>query len=152
MDIDNIGPAGAMHSNVEEMASWLLLHLNASPANIISETMLTELHRPQIKVPDEGEEKKEFFDESYGLGWMIGNYRGHKLISHGGGITGFITFVSFMPEKNIGIVSFVNTGFICVSFDDTLVGVFRFITKRFFVVGVGCWTADGVGCWFAGCS
>lgn len=64
-----------------------------------------------------------------------------------------MVIVGFSCIDVINSVSFANTGFIGVAFDDNLVGVFRFITNRFFVVGVGCWTADGrVGCWSAGCS
>jgi len=52
------------------------------------------------------------FDElqfsSYGLGWFIESYRGKKHVNHGGGIDGFCSYTSFLPDENIGIVILSN--------------------------------------------
>ncbi len=38
----------------------------------------------------------------YALGWMVQDYRGHKVIQHGGGTLGFRAVVVLIPEKNTG--------------------------------------------------
>ena len=41
---------------------------------------------------------------SYGLGWMIAQLRGRKIVFHTGGIDGFAALVSFMPKRKLGFV------------------------------------------------
>ena len=48
-------------------------------------------------------------DPSYGLGLMVGGYRGRKHISHGGGIDGFISAMEWLPDEQIGVVALSNT-------------------------------------------
>ena len=47
---------------------------------------------------------------NYGLGWAVEDYRGHKRITHGGGIDGFITWIGFVPDLDLGWVVFNNGG------------------------------------------
>ena len=44
-----------------------------------------------------------------GLGWLIGNYRGHAWLSDGGRIDGFIAEMTLLPEDNIGVVILTNS-------------------------------------------
>jgi hypothetical protein len=46
---------------------------------------------------------------AYGLGWMIGRYRDHPLLEHGGGIDGFITECLLLPDEGIGVAVMTNT-------------------------------------------
>ncbi len=46
-----LGPAGSIHSNVEDLCKWLLLHLNKGKVGdrqLISEGQMTQLHSPQM--------------------------------------------------------------------------------------------------------
>ena len=45
---------------------------------------------------------------TYGLGWFVQEYRGKKLIHHGGDIEGQRCQTGFLPEMNLGIVVFSN--------------------------------------------
>ena len=45
----------------------------------------------------------------YGLGWSAQDYRGHKIISHGGGVLGSIATIVLIPEKNIGFAIMINS-------------------------------------------
>jgi hypothetical protein len=38
------------------------------------------------------------------MGWVIQDYRGHRLVSHGGAIDGFRAHVALAPEDGLGIV------------------------------------------------
>jgi D-alanyl-D-alanine carboxypeptidase len=52
--------------------------------------------------------------EGYGFGWMLGAYRGHRLIYHGGGIEGFSCFYVRLPDDDLSIVMLTNLqGFPC---------------------------------------
>lgn len=108
-NIDTIGPAGSINSNVTDMANWVLLNLNKGKfenKQIISEASLKEIHSPQFIMSKNFQ--KDMFYNMYGMGWVITAYRGHLLLTHGGGIDGFLAHVSFMPQENMGIVMLTN--------------------------------------------
>ena len=114
-NIDAIGPAGSINSNVTDMAKWVMLQLakgKFGDKQIISEAGISQLHTPQMAMQDAilpGMEKSnEFTYESYGMGWFIDNYRGHLFLQHGGGIDGFTALVCFFPRENIGMVALSN--------------------------------------------
>ena len=109
-NIDAIGPAGSINSNVTDMARWLLLHLNQGKYDdkqIISPSNLLQMHTPQIALPSQFE-YPEVLNSCYGLGWINFVYRGHNLIQHGGGIDGFSALCTLMPQYKIGIVILTN--------------------------------------------
>lgn len=111
-NIDTIGPAGSINSNVTDMAQWILLNLKKGKhgeKRIISEASLKEIHSPQI-VASKSFKYDESFYSTYGMGWGISAYRGHLVLSHGGGIDGFTAQVSFMPRDSIGMVILTNKG------------------------------------------
>ncbi len=109
-NIDTVGPAGSINSNVIDMADWLLLNLKKGKfgeKQIISEESLKEIHSPQM-ISSKSYKYDESFYSTYGMGWGITSYRGHLMLSHGGGIDGFTARVTFMPRDNIGMVIFTN--------------------------------------------
>jgi len=105
-------PAGGIISSAEEMAEWLKLYLNQGRAKrrqLVSPTVLKEMHTPQMPIrytPGDAPGPME----AYGLGWTIRPYRGHYLVHHGGWIDGFVSWVSMMPDDNIGVVVLSNKG------------------------------------------
>ncbi len=72
-NIDTVGPAGSINSNVTDMAKWLLLNLNKGKfgeKKIISEENLKEIHAPQM-VSSKSYKYDEVFYSTYGMGWGI---------------------------------------------------------------------------------
>lgn len=111
-NIDSVGPAGSINSSVAEMAQWILLNLNKGKAGdkqIISEGNLLKIHSPQMVTGRSLPKEEELSYMSYGMGWMVTAYRGHPVITHGGGIDGFISEVSFLPRDNAGVVILTNS-------------------------------------------
>jgi CubicO group peptidase (beta-lactamase class C family) len=47
--------------------------------------------------------------QAYALGWGVRDYRGTKIISHGGAVLGFQSVVTLIPSKNIGIAIEINS-------------------------------------------
>ncbi|MEE4330564.1 MAG: serine hydrolase, partial [Wenzhouxiangella sp.] len=110
--LDLIGPAGSVNSSVNEMASWLLLNLENGlfdGERLIELSTLHDLHSAQISVPSMQPSDGEV-PVGYAMGWFVSVYEGHRRLSHGGGIDGFITSVTLYPDDGLGIVAFTNSG------------------------------------------
>ena len=109
-NITNMGPAGSINSDLEDMIRWLLVQMGKGKAGgkqIISESTLREMHTPQMAI-NKPAERPEIPETSYGLGWFVEPYRGHNRIHHGGNIDGFSAMVTFLPEDQIGIIALSN--------------------------------------------
>lgn len=109
-NIDAIGPAGSINSSVEDMANWLMLHLNKGKfggEQLISEAQLRQMHTPYMAISSPAS-TPEMPTSAYGLAWFVQPYRGHFRVQHGGGIDGFTARVSLMPIDGIGIVVLTN--------------------------------------------
>jgi CubicO group peptidase (beta-lactamase class C family) len=106
-----MAPAGAINSCAADMARWLLAQLGGGQVDgkaVMSPDTLARQHTPYIVIPED-----PTFPEStrhaYALGWMIGRYRGHRLVEHGGGIDGFQTECMLLPDDGIGVAVMTNT-------------------------------------------
>lgn len=111
-DISLIGPAGSINSSVHEMSRWLRFNLRGGTVDeerLIQADTLADIHSPHMAIPTPPS-RPEISSAAYGLGWMVDTYRGHRRVTHGGGIDGFITSVMLFPDDQLGIVAFTNTG------------------------------------------
>jgi CubicO group peptidase (beta-lactamase class C family) len=109
--IDLVGPAGSINSSIRDMIPWLLLNLNRGKhgdRQIINSNTLADIHSPQMPT-GATVERPEVSQGTYCLGWGIETYRGHRQLAHGGGIDGFVTLVSILPDDGLGIVIFANS-------------------------------------------
>ncbi|HVA90323.1 MAG TPA: serine hydrolase [Chloroflexota bacterium] len=107
-----LGPAGSLYSSVNEMSRWLLLHLNKGMhegTRVISEAQLAEMHAPQVVMPERGT-RAEMPYACYGLGWAIQPYRNQTTVWHTGGIDGFLSRVTLLPDRNAACVVLSNKG------------------------------------------
>ncbi len=116
MDYTRIAPAGQIKSSARDMAQWLRFQLAAGTIDgkrLISPEALEETRTPQTVIRLEGigkEANPETNLEAYGLGWVVQDYRGQKLVAHAGAINGFRTHVALLPKQNAGVVVMVNVG------------------------------------------
>ncbi len=112
-EIRGMGPAGSINSSVLEMADWLKVWINGGkhgdseiiPAAYVRDAMSSHM------VIGSGLPGKKYPDvhlSNYGLGWMIGSYRGHYEVEHGGNIDGFSASAAFFPSDSLGIVVLTN--------------------------------------------
>ncbi|MCS6816816.1 MAG: serine hydrolase [Blastocatellia bacterium] len=113
-DIDNIAPAGSINSNVLEMTEWIRLHLNEGTyrgRRFWSAAMEREMQTPQTIVRPEPPYSVLFPEArflTYGLGWFLHDYRGRKIVEHGGNIDGMSALVVLVPEEKFGFVILTN--------------------------------------------
>jgi CubicO group peptidase (beta-lactamase class C family) len=105
-NIDLVGPAGSINSNVEDMARWVMLHLGKGTIEgevIVSEAQIAQMHKSNMTMAAPYLPIEENALGSYGLGWFIESYNGDTVIHHGGAIDGFLGQVAFVPKHNIGV-------------------------------------------------
>ncbi len=105
-NIDAIGPAGSINSNIEDMTKYVMMHL-AKGKGVVSATNEMQMMMPQMAIQAPSPDK-ELGDLSYGMGFFVTSYRGHKFVHHGGNIDGFSALVAFLPQDNIGLVILTN--------------------------------------------
>lgn len=124
-NIDNIAPAGSINSSALEMAEWVRLQLGEGVhrgRRLISEEAVREMHTPQTIMRMSPEQRKLFPETNfttYGLAWFVRDYRGRKLVGHGGAIDGMRAEVMMVPEERLGVVVLTNLG--GTSFPDAIV-------------------------------
>ena len=105
-----VGPAGEINSNADDLARYLLFHLNLGSIDgkqIISRNNALQMQTPQMAIPGQSP-FKEYGGDSYGLAFDITTYRGHALIQHGGAIDGFRATFRFLPNDKAGVVVLAN--------------------------------------------
>ena len=108
---DNIAPAGALISSVNDFSKWLQLNLNEGKLDekvVYNEKSFRRITTPHINF-EVGKNTENIHFKSYGLGWELQDYEGYKVISHGGGYDGMISKSFFIPEKKIGVVILTNS-------------------------------------------
>jgi CubicO group peptidase (beta-lactamase class C family) len=115
-NIDNIAPAGSINSNARDMAQWLRLQLGHGQfagKTLVSTAALDETRRPQTIIPVGGGTEALFPSThfmNYGMGWLLYDYRGHVAVEHTGGIDGFRSLVTMLPDDDFGFVLLTNEG------------------------------------------
>ncbi|MFL6467986.1 MAG: serine hydrolase [Pyrinomonadaceae bacterium] len=106
--------AGAIYSNITEMAKWMQMFLakgkygEGNSKSLISENVLKDLWSPQTILPVGSAGPYNTHFSSYGLGFGLSDVGGYKQISHTGGIEGMVTQVTMIPELSLGIVVLTN--------------------------------------------
>ena len=99
-DADNIAPAGSILSSATDMAQWLRFQLDdgvVGGKRLVSSAALRETHTPQILMGAGGgrsgatDSVKRF--SSYGMGWMVEDYRNALSWQHGGNTLGMTAAV-----------------------------------------------------------
>ncbi len=113
-NIDQVGPAGSINSSVEDMLKYVQFRLDLGEAGghqLLSQTEAREMQKPQMVIGAAADALWGGFDMiDYGLGVATGVYRGHHAVIHGGGIDGFISQMSWLPDDHIGLVVLSNQG------------------------------------------
>lgn len=116
-NIDNVGPAGSINSSVNDLARWVRMQLSEGSYEgkvILKPATLRETHTPQmvVRMDDPNQRALSIGTNmtSYGLGWVIQDYRGHHMVSHGGAIDGFRTQITLLPNEGYGIILLANLG------------------------------------------
>ena len=112
-NIDAMGPAGSINSNVNEMSNWMITWINGGkyrekeiiPGSFVKEAISAQMISGS-GFPDK--ETPDVFFSNYGFAWSLVSYRGHYRVEHGGNIDGFSASTCFFPMDSIGIIVLTN--------------------------------------------
>lgn len=108
-DGDAVAPAAAMHASIDDMARWAIAMLDGAPA--LPEPLRRELTSPHNVIPT-GDFFRRLYPEShfqsYGLGWVLQDYRGRKIVWNTGGMLGSACSIALVPELRAGVVVLTN--------------------------------------------
>ena len=109
-DWGDVGPAGAINSNIDDLSRYLLFHLDKGKLDgkqLLSANNVAQMQTPQMLIQGTPH-YKELGENGYGMGFFISSYRGHKMVEHGGNLDGFALNLSFLPNDGIGVVVLTN--------------------------------------------
>ncbi|WP_425598245.1 serine hydrolase [Dyella amyloliquefaciens] len=114
---DVFAPAGALQVSATDMGRWLQLQLRHGALDdgkrVFSEAAAQALWTPQTLIPIRPAPPPLALAQpqfsAYALGLEVQDYRGHKIITHGGGVLGGISIVVIIPEKNAAFAIMLNS-------------------------------------------
>lgn len=106
--------AGGIKCSVNDLLTWVhsQLELGVSPSGIriFSEEQSKKMWQPHTILPVSKSDKK--YDntnfKSYALGWRLADTHGYKRVSHTGSLSGNLSFITMIPELNLGVVVLIN--------------------------------------------
>ena len=89
--------AGGILSSVHDMVKW--------DAALYGDQLLSEASKTAMwtsTILPNGE------DTGYAFGWGVGQYRGHRSVSHNGQVAGFVANFMRLPDEEVALIVFAN--------------------------------------------
>jgi CubicO group peptidase (beta-lactamase class C family) len=91
------------------MLTFAKMHLDGGVAGdgtrLLSEASVHEMQRPQFTLPGMAGE----FASHWGLGWMLFDWGGRRVIGHDGGTIGQQSSMRILPEERFGVAVLTNS-------------------------------------------
>jgi beta-lactamase class C len=104
--------AGGVNSSIKDLAIWMQAQMGVEP-QVVPAKVLEAVQSPRAATPGELGRMRKFRERiraaSYGLGWRIYDYAGHRVVAHRGGVRGYRALIMFDPEKKSGVVALWNS-------------------------------------------
>ncbi|CAN5888725.1 serine hydrolase [soil metagenome] len=120
---DNTNPAGGINSTAADMAKWMIVQMDSgriAPASantperrLFSPTSTSELWSIVTPIPVRSRAFPGFEHlrpnlQGYALGLGVSDYRGNLELQHSGGLPGYVSLVTMIPGKRLGVVVLTN--------------------------------------------
>lgn len=109
------GAAGGIYANVNDLAQWMLVHLNKGLyGEQLKDTLFSvenQIEMWTIHTPTRVNRNPRYNSHfaGYGLGWGLTDVKGNIEVSHTGGLPGMLSRTVLIPDLNLGIVVLTNT-------------------------------------------
>ena len=116
MTSDNTNPAGGINSSAEDMAKWLVVQLDSGRLPdgraLFRPTTARQLWTLVTPIPA-GNPPPELsahrsWVRGYALGLDVRDYRGKQMLSHTGGLPGYLSKVTMIPDMKLGVAVLLN--------------------------------------------
>ncbi|KAG9063682.1 hypothetical protein KI688_003793 [Linnemannia hyalina] len=97
-------PAGDIYMNVLDLVKWGGVIMNEGELEgkqVLSKRSVQETLKPHNVFLDD--ERRPGFAPTtgYGFGWILDSYKGHAIMSHGGGNPGYRSMLAFLPDDDL---------------------------------------------------
>lgn len=116
LNVDNCAPAAAVVTSVSDLTHWVQMQLNDGvygDKTLLEQQVIDETRKPHsiINIRKWSKENLNPYTHfsAYGLGWRVFDFRGEFLVEHTGGLDGMLSYVGFIPEKNVGVILVTNS-------------------------------------------
>ena len=96
-------PSGSLFSSVNDLARFMIALMNGGRIEgrqTLAPSVIARLSTPYVGLPGT--------NRSYGYGLIINEYRGMRLLRHGGGRLGYGSLIVVAPEKRFAVILLAN--------------------------------------------
>ena len=110
--LENMAPAGAISSSINDLSHWVMMQLDGGKyrdKQVVPTSAIAQTRTPNAILGNGGVLFNRGHFALYGLGWFLQEYNGRKIVQHTGGVNGFVTSVTLVPEEKLGIIVLTNT-------------------------------------------
>ena len=122
MTSDNTNPAGGVNTTATDIARWMIVQLDSgrisatvgtperrlfSPVSTRELWSIVTPLRPGGPAPAGFEHLRPNIN-GYALGLFVSDYRGTLRLQHSGGLPGYLSLVTMIPEKRLGVAVLTN--------------------------------------------
>ncbi|PYT07426.1 MAG: hypothetical protein DMF60_07175 [Acidobacteria bacterium] len=93
-------PAGSMFTNVGDLSRFIIAFMNSGKIDgrqVLSPAVIAKLSAPHAAIPSQPE-------AMYGYGLMMSNYRGVRVVEHGGSRSGYGSVIKMAPEYRFAVI------------------------------------------------
>ncbi len=105
--------AASIFSSTNDLSQWVRMLLNNGILDgdtILPSHVITDMMAPRFIKSVSGLRKMTGAQFStYALGWNAWDHNGRKVVEHAGGMPGYISQVTLVPQENLGIIILTNT-------------------------------------------
>lgn len=114
LNMDAVGPAGTINCSINGMAKWLQTQLAAGKTptgqQLFSAERSEEMWSMNTIIPVSPLLSTMYHTHfnGYALGWGVQDLLGYKKVAHTGGVLGSVTWVTMIPELQLGVMVFTN--------------------------------------------
>ncbi len=97
-----VRPSGAFLSTVLDLAKWdAMLYTDT----ILKRSTVEQMWTPVIETADTFDGQLKY---SYGFGWQLVTVNGHRIVIHGGTLTGFRSSLMRLPDDKLTVIVLTN--------------------------------------------
>jgi CubicO group peptidase (beta-lactamase class C family) len=104
----SVGPAGLICSTPAELLRFARLHIDGGVASdgtrLLSEDSVQQMQQPQVELPD-----RYTLGSHWGLGWILFEWDGRRVVGHDGGTIGQTAYLRIVPEERFAVALLTNS-------------------------------------------
>lgn len=105
----SMGPAGLINSTAADVLEFARMHLTAGLAadgtRVLSAESVARMQQLEVEVPN-----PYSIGNGWGVGWILFEWDGKKLIGHDGNTIGQSSFLRILPEEGLAVTLLTNGG------------------------------------------